>query len=481
MKKLLATSVMLCAITSVALATPEMEKAKSEAYAHPSMFGTAAHTTVGTDADYIIGGDIRLTKDDVAMNDKENVFIRSWAETILMKMEKAQKKAHHPVPFSANAPTLRSEVATILAEGLDVETPESYEPYSDVDDSYWAKDWIYKVTEKGIMIGYPSGEFKPNQLITKAEVFATIAQIINIDYNNVTPEYDNQTIQYIPTWAYNATNEVVASNLLNYVPNKKEVIEAEYLTKEQMAFLVGTLRQHLDGLKNNIAIQEKKCKKEILPPVAPKTCVKVSMLDRISAKTSNVGDYFSAETLNEVTYEGVTFPKGSIIRGEVVALQRPGLKKDGLISVQFKSIKSGKTEKCLCKKHVTATVNLKKNPNIVTRILGAPFSIAGRAVGVVGRSAGSIVNVAYNDTEQIGGQISDSVVETLYFHGGRGVSSIGNAVVTVCKGVVDIVKITASGIFGIVYEIGDEIVYIFAPSSSNSASINPHEELTIKF
>ena len=57
-------------------------------------------------------------------------------------------------------------------------------------------------------------------------------------------------MQHIPSWAYNATNEVIASGLLNSVPDTNKVINSEYLSKEQVAYLVGALRSNSSFAKN---------------------------------------------------------------------------------------------------------------------------------------------------------------------------------------------------------------------------------------
>ena len=211
------------------------------------------------------------------------------------------------------------------------------------------------------------------------------------------------------------------------------------------------------------------------------TTVKVKLLDRLSAKTSNVGEWFTAKTTEEVVVDGVTFPEGSIVRGNVIAVQRPGIKEPGYIKVQFKYIKNGDCKKCLPKQVASASVEDLKNPNILARLVGAPLTIVGRAAGVVGRTGGAICNVAGNGVEEVGDELSNFLVETFTLHPGRGVASLGNSAVTILKGAFDVTKVAVSGIFGVVYEVGDEIVYVIVPSLSNSSSLNPNEELTIVF
>ena len=255
MKKLLAVTVAMCAISSVALAKPCELEAKTQSYAHPTLFKSQAQTLVDAKSVYVTGGKILKSKNKITVGNKDNVYVKSWAKDVLDIIKDSQAKSGYKTAFNPKAPTLRSEVATILAEGLNVETPENYKPYSDIDANYWAKDWIYKVTEKDIMIGYPSGVFKPDQPITKAEVFATVAKLININHSATdVPVYKNETMQYIPKWAYSATNEVIASNLLDAVPDSKGVIENEYLSKEQVAYLVASLRKNYEALQSGTAV-----------------------------------------------------------------------------------------------------------------------------------------------------------------------------------------------------------------------------------
>ena len=73
------------------------------------------------------------------------------------------------------------------------------------------------------------------------------------------------------------------------------------------------------------------------------TAVKIKLSERLSARTSTVGDTFTAKTTEDVTLNGVTFPAGSTVKGIVSAVARPGVKRPGYIEVQFENIKNGDT------------------------------------------------------------------------------------------------------------------------------------------
>ena len=121
MKKLFATTLAMCALSSVALAH-DGATAKTQAYAHPTLFKSQAQTLVDADSTYITGGKIlRMGKNKVTVGNKDNVYVKSWAKDVLDIIKDSQLKSGYTTSFNPKAPTLRSEVATILAEGLNLQ------------------------------------------------------------------------------------------------------------------------------------------------------------------------------------------------------------------------------------------------------------------------------------------------------------------------------------------------------------------------
>ena len=472
MKKILTTAVAVMGVASMVQAGPCHKIPQVETYAHPTLFRSQAQQLVDTDSIYVTGAKAVKPHMAIGISNKQDVFVAGYAKDVLKKVSKRHEEAGKG-KFAVKAPTLRAEVAAILAEGLEVATPENYKPYSDIEAGYWAKDLIYKVTEKGIMIGYPSGVFKPDQPITKAEVFATIAQLINVEHSNGTPIYAGEAVKFIPDWAYNCTNEVIASGLLKALPDQAGVVENEFLTKEQVAYLVSSLKANWEELTANSGFEDV-CGSSL-------GSLKIKMLDRLSAKHSNIGEAFQAKTTEAATIDGVSFPAGSIVKGKVVAVNRPGVKNPGYVKVKFETISYDDVVKELPKRVSGVEADITKSPNIVSRVLSAPFTVAGRTVGVVGRSGAAIIDVAGNGLEELGSELGNTLAETTCLHPGRGVASFGQGVVTVFKGVYDISKVIVSGTFGVIYEFCDEVVYCVLPSHSNSSSLNCDEELTILF
>ena len=477
MKKLTKLFVSLLAVFAFASASFAADAAKTpkmEAYAHPTMFGSQSQQTSDADASYIVGAKIYKSKNQIGVQNKDQVIIDSWVKDVMSLIKDQQPFANGEV-FNPKMPVLRSELAVILAEGFNLTNKSASKSYSDIPSDYWAKDWIYGALNGGVMIGYPDNKFRPDQPVTKAEVFATVAQLISVatDRSLIVPDFNGKEIKYIPRWAIAPTKEVVASKLLDSVPNPDKVNNDEYLSKEQVAYLVGALRQDW-AYKNSVGKSGAAASKNYTP-----TVLNIKLEDRLSARQSNVGDKFSAKTTKDVTIGGQCFKAGSLVKGEVVEVVRPGVKNPGYLKVKFTQIKDGDLCVDFPKNISQAQADMIKNPNFIARLFGFPLTGAGRVVGVVGRSAGSIVNVTGNSIEQFGGNLSNVFVDTLSLKPVAGVKNVGNAVVTLGKGIFDVCKVIVSGAFGIVYEVTDEVRYLIVPKYSNASSLNPGEELSI--
>lgn len=446
------------------------QSADVQAYAHPTLFGSEGQTLVDTDSNVIIGGKVYKPCTAKTLDGKKNVVIARDSRKMLDEM-KDKMDARRASLFNPKMPVLRSELAYIIADGLNLKKVEPNK-YSDVVSDYWAKDQIDRTLTAGVMIGYPDETFKPDQPITKAEVFATFAKMMDLSVDvNAVPTFEGQTVKYIPKWAVGAANEVIASNILNKVPNKDKIINDEYLSKEQVAYMLNALKANF---KINLSNGVLNCATKYEP-----IKMKIKLSERISARTSNVGETFTAKTVEPLKIGGVDYAEGSTVKGVVTSVARPGVKNPGYIEIEFKSVTDGENTAEFPKKMSCASVDVSKNPNVVSRLLGAPLSIAGRTAGVAGRTAVASAEVVVNSVEQIGGNLSDAFVDTASLHPLKGLKSVGSTVVTTGKSIYNVTKVIASGAFGVCYELFDEGKYLIVPNTTNDSSLNPDEVLTI--
>lgn len=443
-----------------------------QAYAHPTLFGTQKETVVTAENDVVVGGKVYKPCHVKSIDKKQNVIVGRKAKEMLCDMQTKMDQRRGGL-YDPKMPVLRSELAFLISEGLGLSKGDSSK-YTDLDANYWAKTEIERVLTADVMIGYPDSTFKPDRAITKAEVFCTFAKLMNINASKTAvPALNGTTIKHIPTWAYAATNEVVASGLLNSVPNTDKVINDEYLSKEQVAYFISAMKRNFQIDLSNGAIG---CATKYEP-----VAVKIKLSERLSARTSTVGDTFTAKTTEDLTLAGKSFPAGSTVKGKVINVARPGVKNPGYLEVQFDTIKNGDTFAEFPKKLSCAQVNVMKNPNILARLLAAPFSMAGRVGGVAGRTVGASAVMVSDTVEEFGGNMSDAFADTFSLHPLKGAKDLGSSVISIGKCAYNLSKYVVSGTFGVLYEFVDECKYLIVPNTTNDSSLNPDEELTIIF
>ncbi len=129
----------------------------------------------------------------------------------------------------------RAEVATIFYRLLNDETREKYfsseNNFSDVDDDSWYNEAVSTMFNMGVIRGYPSGEFKPNEKITRAE-FAVIAARFD-DRETAVKDYRFEDMK--GHWAKSEVARAVANGwVLGYEDNtfraENNITRAEAIT-----------------------------------------------------------------------------------------------------------------------------------------------------------------------------------------------------------------------------------------------------------
>jgi len=474
MRKTLLTLVSVAAFGCAAMAadTPQFQS-----YAHPTLFGSEAQIQVGASSDKIVGGKITKADDAKTITGKDNVVVQTFAKKEMEKLADTAAASGN-ANWSIKSPVLRSELAQTISDGLELAAVKSADKYTDVPYSYWAKDAIDRALAADIMIGYPDQSFKPEQRVTKAEVFCTLAKIFDVPANSEAPTYNGRTMQYVPDWAYHATNEVLATGILDAVPDEDALINNKYLSKEQVTYLVGALAEYL---KKNPSAATSSVNVSTASESYSTADMLVKFEDRLSARVSNAGDRFTAKLVESATIGGVTYPAGAKVRGIVSEVVRPGVGNPGYIKVQFKEIVDGDTVTALPDVVLEASAEDTKDPNFLARVVGAPLTCAGRIIGVCARTIGQECNLGANAVEEYGDRLSNTLVDTFCLQPVAGLKSFGWSFVTAGKLIWNTLENATGCVFGTGYEIVDEVRYLFAPGYSNNTSLNPKETVKVTF
>ena len=438
-----------------------VEVANTEAYAHPTLFGETLQTPY--EGNYYLGNKVVKADGAFTIQDKENVLIESQAQMLLADLKTILGES-----FKPNSPVLRGEMAHALAAGLNMPTVKTKYQYKDVN-GHKLQSYIYRALGSNVMIGYPDRNFRPDQKITKAEVFATLAQLLNnkmMDKSLVMDKLAGKyEMQEIPRWAIYPTKKVMNSGILDNLPNLDKVASDKYLTTEQLYRLVCALSN------------SKYYNAELINSKLNTSAVRVKMTERVDARHSNIGESFYAKTLEDAVVAGKTFVAGSTVKGEVVEVVRPGVKNPGYVKVKFNTIEN-KDLKAEIPTNAAGMDNA-KTTNVVARLVAAPFSAAGRVSGVAARTIAAGATQTANDSERFMDNISNAAADTFSLQPMAGLRNAGKTVLTTGYYVYDSAKLIVSGTFGVLYELGDEVRYLILPSSVNDSALNPGDELTV--
>ncbi|WP_234530248.1 Ig-like domain-containing protein [Paenibacillus pseudetheri] len=113
--------------------------------------------------------------------------------------------------FNPERMITRAEMATILARLWGKNEAQVSSSYKDVDTTYWALQSISIVTAQGLMKGYADGSFKPNQLITRAEMAIIVERLLDNAQSGTSSFKDINSGH----WAKNAIDGAKAAGIIN--------------------------------------------------------------------------------------------------------------------------------------------------------------------------------------------------------------------------------------------------------------------------
>ncbi|MFC5467394.1 InlB B-repeat-containing protein [Cohnella suwonensis] len=113
------------------------------------------------------------------------VHMEGWQQTLL---EGEGGQTHEPYilgfpngTFGPEKPITREEMAAILSRVLSKSETVAPMTFKDVDAKRWSNAAVEKVTKMGLMVGYKDGSFRPKQSITRAEMAAIVARLIETE------------------------------------------------------------------------------------------------------------------------------------------------------------------------------------------------------------------------------------------------------------------------------------------------------------
>ena len=163
---------------------------------------------------------LRAASESIAATKNENKTFgdtrNHWAGSSIAKAIKLRiVSGYEDSTFRPNAPVSRAEFAAMIVRAFGLPPSASSAAFTDTG-SNWAAGSIGALAEKGVVTGYADGSFKPNDTISRAEMVAIIARIVNLSaISTGTPaSFADLSGNY---WAANAIKQAAAARLVQGV------------------------------------------------------------------------------------------------------------------------------------------------------------------------------------------------------------------------------------------------------------------------
>ncbi|MBQ4114675.1 S-layer homology domain-containing protein [bacterium] len=418
-----------------------------------------------------------------------------WASCPIDKLATNDVVVGYPDRMFKPSKTIsRAEFATMIVKGFEKDmyssAPEKL--FSDVPINHWANSAITAAVHQDLLKGYPNGTFMPNHNVTRAEALCALAKGIKC------PALDKCKAQEIlsqytdgnsvPEWAQIPIATALEKGALCDSPNPKMISPFKDATRAEIASMLQNIRVNA-GIDKNPVTANNDCP---ICPVDKKAfiqedeLVKIPTLqlefkDQVTAKSSHVGQKFAAKTLEDVTINGHLFPCGSNVHGKVVEVIRPSGCQKGALKLAFTDIENCGCKATLPRQILTAQIDKSNTPNILSRLVTAPFTWAGSLVGIVGRTTGGMLTTLGNAVEDVSTGTGIALGEVFQGQLPAAGRSVYDVVKDTVKAPIDLTRTALSGTMGLFQTTGDEVAYLVNAKGYKISAINPKERVTIAF
>jgi len=118
--------------------------------------------------------------------------------------------------FAPDRPLSRAELAAQIANAFDMPPQESTKSFVDLPADYWATETIQAAVAMGFMSGYPDGEFRPTEVVSRLQVLVALAAGLSLPETTASQRQLQQYAdwQAIPPWARQQVGAAIDAGIL---------------------------------------------------------------------------------------------------------------------------------------------------------------------------------------------------------------------------------------------------------------------------
>lgn len=161
--------------------------------------------------------------------------------------------------------SIRNIVLSLFVIGFIATGSVSAKNYPDLPTNHWAYKQIQSLTDEEVLVGYPDGNFKPDESATRAEFAAMVIKALHQDKAPLKKTFEFKDVPY-KYWAFNTIQRAINFDLIKNTPDNTFRPEDTVTKSEAMDIMVSALNLDKLGL-----FRAKKAIGEFKNPNAPIT------------------------------------------------------------------------------------------------------------------------------------------------------------------------------------------------------------------
>lgn len=119
--------------------------------------------------------------------------------------------------------------------------------YPDLSADHWAYKQIQSLTDENVLIGYPDGNFKPEESATRAEFATMVIKALHQDNAPLKKTFEFKDVPY-KYWAFNTIQRAINFDLIKNTPDSMFRPEDTITKAEAMEIMVSALNLDKLGL-----------------------------------------------------------------------------------------------------------------------------------------------------------------------------------------------------------------------------------------
>ncbi|WP_413161300.1 DUF1565 domain-containing protein [Capilliphycus salinus ALCB114379] len=140
--------------------------------------------------------------------------------------------------FRPDEPITRVQFAAIVQKAFSPTPQQPAGNFSDVSANFWGYNAIQTAYRAGFLTGYPDGQFKPNEPLTRVQGIVGLAKGLGYTSDNTNVLSVYQDLNQIPNWALQAVAGATENQLIVNYPQQNQLNPNQVATRADIAAFV---------------------------------------------------------------------------------------------------------------------------------------------------------------------------------------------------------------------------------------------------